>query len=79
METMRITRGSRVVIASRNDATARWESRLYVNGGDTATATAAKHKTTFGALRWAKRLLGGEAETFTIDRPGCVAPADIPY
>jgi hypothetical protein len=52
-----IKAGNRLVIASRNDETYPWSSRLYVNGGETATLTSAKHKSEAGVRRWAERVL----------------------
>jgi hypothetical protein len=49
--------GSRVVIATSNGEGCGWSSRLYVNGGETATLTAAKHKSEAGARKWAAKIL----------------------
>jgi hypothetical protein len=57
MQTITIKQGSRVVIATRNDEGSRWGSRLYVNGGETATLQAAKHKTEAGVRKWAETVL----------------------
>ena len=46
-----------VVRSSRNDSTYPWDSRLYVNCGETATLTHAKHKTKQAAQEWASRQL----------------------
>lgn len=50
--------GSREVVSTANDASSIWSSRLYVNHGETATLTCAKHKTQAGAVKWAKKTLG---------------------
>ena len=49
--------GSRVVISFSNGAGFSWSSRLYVNNGETATLTCAKHKTEAGARKWAAKML----------------------
>ena len=60
MDTLQIKSGNRMVIATRNDATSPWSSRLYVNvrSGDlTATLQSAKHKTSAGVNKWAAKVL----------------------
>jgi hypothetical protein len=57
MQTKEITSGDRKVIATRNDEASKWHARLYVNGGETATLTSAKLKTTNGLTQWAKKVL----------------------
>ena len=49
---------SRIVIGFQNSEGGSWSSRLYVNGGETATLTSATHKTEKGARNWAKYILG---------------------
>lgn len=49
--------GSRVVISFSNGEGFSWSSRLYVNNGETATLTCAKHKTEAGARKWAAKML----------------------
>ncbi len=56
-QTIETRKGSRVVISDNRNTGGVWESRLYVNGGETATLTATVHKTQVGAIRWAKRIL----------------------
>lgn len=57
MQTKTIANGSRQVTATRNDEGSKWNARLYVNGGETATLTVAKFKTTAGLERWARKVL----------------------
>jgi hypothetical protein len=57
METIEITNGSRKVVAFRNDANSKWEARLYVNKGETATLTCGKFKTEKGMRTWAAKKL----------------------
>jgi hypothetical protein len=47
--------GRRVVQTTTGGS--RFSSRLYVNSGETATSTTAKHATREGARRWAIRML----------------------
>ena len=49
--------GSKLVRSASNGSGSPWSSRLYVNGGDTATLTAAKHKSEAGARAWADKVL----------------------
>jgi len=49
--------GSRVVISNNQNTGGEWQSRLYVNNGETATLTAASHKTRQGAEKWARKVL----------------------
>lgn len=56
MSQFEIASGSRKVIGFSNDGS-RWESRLYVNHGETATLTSAKHKSRKGAESWARKVL----------------------
>lgn len=49
--------GSRLVIAASNGEGAAWTSRLYVNGGETATLTTARHKSEAAARKWAAKVL----------------------
>lgn len=51
MNQIEITKGSRKVISFRCGD--KWESRLYVNNGETATLTCAKHKSEAGVRKWA--------------------------
>ena len=56
---MKITetwQGSRVVFTICNSPK-HYNSRLYVNHGETATLTHANHKTKKGAIRWANKVL----------------------
>jgi hypothetical protein len=46
-----------IVIATSNGEGFSWSSRLYVNNGETATLTAAKHKSEAGARAWAAKAL----------------------
>jgi hypothetical protein len=48
--------GSRQVVTWQH-APGFFDSRLYVNGGETATPTSSRHKTLAGAKRWAERRL----------------------
>lgn len=48
--------GSRQVVTCENNPGS-FSSRLYVNRGETATLTAAKHKTLAGARKWAAKVL----------------------
>lgn len=57
LETIRTTSGSRVVITDNRNTAGEYQSRLYVNHGETATLQHASHKTRGGAIRWAKRTL----------------------
>ena len=47
--------GSRIVIGFCTGAG--YDSRLYVNNGNTATLTSARHKTEAGARKWADKVL----------------------
>ncbi len=49
--------GNRVVISTGNGDGYAWNSRLYVNGGETVTMLCAKRKTESGARKWAKKIL----------------------
>lgn len=53
--------GSRRVITTANDEGGPFESRLYVNSGETACHAHASHKTREGADRWARATLGLQA------------------
>ncbi len=53
-----IRRGSRQVVISNQNTGGIFESRLYVNRGETATPTSARHKTLAGAVKWAEATLG---------------------
>jgi hypothetical protein len=50
-----ISQGTRKVHITANSAAGPFSSRLYVNRGEIATLTAAKHKGLQGALRWARK------------------------
>jgi len=63
MDQIEITRGSRKIIATRNDASSRWNARLYVNGGDTATLIARTFKTESGLRTWAEKILAAGTRT----------------
>lgn len=56
MNQIEITNGTRKVIAFRNDASSKWDARLYVNKGETATLTNGKFKTEAGLRKWASRV-----------------------
>jgi hypothetical protein len=45
--------GNRVVRTCNQNSAGVFESRLYVNKGETATLICAKHKTLAGAQKWA--------------------------
>ncbi len=49
--------GTRKVISSRNDDASKWQSRMYVNGGETATLVTGKHATEANARKWAEKVL----------------------
>ena len=55
--TIKTTNGSKVVISTNQNTADIWESRLYVDNGNIATPTNAKHKTKAGAIRWANSKL----------------------
>ncbi len=57
MQTVEITKGTRKVIATRNDESSKWNARLYVNNGETATFSAGKFKTEKGLRAWAEKKL----------------------
>lgn len=56
MKTTRISKGSRVVLVNEFDG--RFEARLYVNNGESATLQSWKGKTIKGAEKWAASVLG---------------------
>lgn len=47
--------GTRLVRSSNQNSANVYESRLYVNNGETATLSCAKHKTLAGAKKWAAK------------------------
>ena len=49
--------GSRHVVTSANTDQGPFESRLYVNRGNTATQVSAKHKSLNGAAKWAQKVV----------------------
>lgn len=57
METLRLTNGTRQVIATRNDRSSKWVARLYVNNGETATLKCGKFQTVKGLTNWASKVL----------------------
>jgi len=57
MQTITITAGTKQVIASRNDESSKWSSRLYVNNGETATLVTGKHGTEKGVRAWASKVM----------------------
>jgi hypothetical protein len=59
MQTIETTKGSRKVISTSNGEGYDWSSRLYVNGGETATLICAKHKSEAGVRKWAAKVLAG--------------------
>lgn len=56
MNQIEITDGTRKVIAFRNDENSKWNARLYVNNGETATLTNGKFKTESGLRKWASKI-----------------------
>lgn len=56
--TKEIKNGSKSVIISNQNTAGIYESRIFVNNGQTAGYQNAEHKTLKGAERWAKRTLG---------------------
>ena len=52
-----VRKGSRIVKIDNQNTARIFQSRLYVNRGETATLTHAEHKTLQGALRWADKVL----------------------
>ena len=54
---LEIVKGSRKVIAFRNDEECAWWSRMYVNNGETATLVSARHRTEKGVRKWAEKVL----------------------
>lgn len=56
MTTHEIANGSRIVRINESE-TGRCNSRLWVNGGETATLVSAKHSTLAGAKKWAAKAL----------------------
>lgn len=71
MNQIEITNGSRKVIAFRNDEASKWDARLYVNRGETATLTCGKFKTEKGLRKWANKVLGIDAEKAFRDAIDC--------
>lgn len=57
METLKLTNGTRQVIATRNDRSSKWNARLYVNNGETATLKCGKFQTVKGLTNWASKVL----------------------
>ena len=57
MRQFEATNGIRKVITTQDGPKCAFHSRLYVNGGETATLVAAIHKTERGARTWAARQL----------------------
>ena len=57
LETIKTVNGSRMVITDNRNSAGVYESRLYVNNGESATLTCAKHKSRAGAIRWANKTL----------------------
>lgn len=49
--------GSRRVVLTRNSGADKWNARLYVNDGDTATLVSAKFRTVAKAEKWAARVM----------------------
>lgn len=56
MKQYEVVKGSRKVITTTNDGT-RFDSRFYVNHGETAGFQNASHKTLAGAQKWAAKVL----------------------
>lgn len=52
---MILARGTRQVIASRNDTNSSWSARVYVNNGETATLLCCKRATADGVRKWADK------------------------
>lgn len=57
MNRIEITNGSRKVIASRNDASSRWNANLYVNNGETITNIRNTFASEKGLRKWASNVL----------------------
>lgn len=55
MQQIEIAQGSRKVIATRNGG--KWQARLYVNNGETATLTARKFASVKGVEKWAGEVM----------------------
>ena len=55
VETVEHLSGRTKVLIEENEGL--FNSRMYVNGGETATNTAAKHQTMAGATKWAKQVM----------------------
>lgn len=60
MQQIEFRSGSRLVISTCRP-NGGWRSRLYTNGGETATLTCAKHRSGRGVRAWAERTLRGPA------------------
>lgn len=58
MQSLTIEDGTRQVVATRNDSESKWEARVYVNRGETATLETGKFKTETGVRRWASKKIG---------------------
>jgi len=57
MNQFEVVKGSRKVIATRNDESSPWSARLYLNGGEDASSLSKKLKTEAGIRRWANSVL----------------------
>jgi hypothetical protein len=51
-----IIHGTKQVVATRNNEAGKWNARLYVNGGETATLVAKTFKTLAGVEKWAAKV-----------------------
>lgn len=56
MNQMTIKNGSKQVVAFRNDEASKWNARLYVNDGETATLVAKKFTTLASLKAWAAKV-----------------------
>jgi hypothetical protein len=57
MQTIEIIKGSRKVIATRNDENSKWTANVYVNNGETITLVRGKFQTEKGLRSWAEKKL----------------------
>lgn len=57
MNTTTITNGNKQVVATQNNEASKWNARLYVNGGETATLVAKKFRTLAGVKAWAAKVM----------------------
>jgi hypothetical protein len=57
MQAIHVKNDNRVIRTNNQNSAGQFESRLYVNNGETATLICRKHKTQTGAIRWAQKIL----------------------